>query len=82
MDIFGGWIFSLAFVVLVVLVGLLVRSVVRRKGTARVHGAGIPAASIGSPTEAGARRSRLTIAAEVAAIVGALVTIIAVLAGR
>jgi hypothetical protein len=66
----------------VVLVGLLVRSVVRRKGTARVHGAGIPAASIGSPTEAGARRSRLTIAAEVAAIVGALVTIIAVLAGR
>jgi hypothetical protein len=58
MDIFGGWIFSLAFVVLVVLVGLLVRSVVRRKGTARVHGAGIPAASIGSPTEAGARRSR------------------------
>jgi hypothetical protein len=82
MDIFGGWIFSLAFVVLVVLVGLLVRSVVRRKGTARVHGVGIPAASIGSPTEAGARRSRLTIAAEVAAIVGALVTIIAVLAGR
>jgi hypothetical protein len=81
MDIFGGWIFSLAFVVLVVLVGLLVRSVVRRKGTARVHGAGTPGSSIGS-SEAGARRSRLTIAAEVAAIVGALVTIIAVLAGR
>lgn len=82
MDIFGGWIFSLAFVVLVVLVGLLVRSVVRRKGTARVHGAGTTGSSIGSSTEAGARRSRLTIAAEVAAIVGALVTIIAVLAGR
>ncbi|GAA4706279.1 hypothetical protein [Phytohabitans rumicis] len=82
MDIFGGWIFSLAFVLLVILVVLLVRSVVRRRGPASVGPPPAAGSSTTASTEARTGRSRLTIAAEVAAIVGALVTIVAVLAGR